>query len=238
MSSGLLDQTVLIIGGAKPLGLAVARAAAAEGAKVVIGARDDALAAAEPAELPRARAMHIDLTDESSIAFAAAEIGHVDHVVITVSAHHNVPVVQIERNKAAAAFETKIIGPLLVAKHFAPLMPPDRLTRPVLGCGSVESLGGSNDHGRHQRRRLVPRPHLAVELAPLRVNAISPGIIDSGTWDALPETARDALFRTGVEGSLAGRAGTRDDIADAVIWMLCSTYLSGETIHLEGGARH
>ncbi|MFJ4234243.1 SDR family oxidoreductase [Cellulosimicrobium cellulans] len=80
--------------------------------------------------------------------------------------------------------------------------------------------------------------HLARELAPIRVNAISPGIVDSGTWDALGDEARKQLLADAAKSNLAGRAGTREDIADAALWLLGAGFVSGETIHVEGGARH
>ena len=79
--------------------------------------------------------------------------------------------------------------------------------------------------------------HLAKELAPLRVNAISPGIIDSGMWDSMDDPGRRAFFAD-VAGQLpAGRVGTPADIVDAVRWLLGAEFITGETIHIEGGAR-
>ncbi|MFJ4234242.1 SDR family NAD(P)-dependent oxidoreductase [Cellulosimicrobium cellulans] len=120
----LTGQKVLVVGGSKYLGEAVARKAAEAGASAVVGARalDQARAAAET--LADATAIRIDITDEASIVAAAEKLGSVDHIVITASAHHNVPVTDLDKSETLAAFDAKVIGPLLVAKHFAPRMPP------------------------------------------------------------------------------------------------------------------
>ncbi|MCL2396176.1 MAG: SDR family oxidoreductase, partial [Acidimicrobiaceae bacterium] len=70
------------------------------------------------------------------------------------------------------------------------------------------------------------------------VNAISPGIIDSGTWDALGADAKQGLLDGAAASNVAGRAGVSDDIAQAAVWLLGAGFVSGETIHVEGGARH
>lgn len=70
------------------------------------------------------------------------------------------------------------------------------------------------------------------------VNAISPGIIDSGSWDGLGEAQKRALLDGAAESALVGRYGHSSDITDAVLWLLGAGFVSGETIHVEGGARH
>jgi NAD(P)-dependent dehydrogenase (short-subunit alcohol dehydrogenase family) len=79
--------------------------------------------------------------------------------------------------------------------------------------------------------------HLAEELAPIRVNAISPGIVDSGTYDGLGSEAKRDLLDDVAASNPVGRAGTRDDIAEAALWLLSAGFVTGETIHVEGGAR-
>lgn len=77
---------------------------------------------------------------------------------------------------------------------------------------------------------------LAAELAPIRVNAVSPGITDSGTWDRLGADGKDTFLSAAAEGTLAGRVGTLKDIVDTVMWLLTAGFVTGETIHVDGGA--
>ncbi|MFE5342220.1 SDR family NAD(P)-dependent oxidoreductase [Isoptericola sp. NPDC056578] len=230
-------ERILVIGGARALGAAVARRAAKDGYDVVVGARDLAAAETVAAELG-ATALRIDLQDESTIAAAAARLADgVDHVVTTGSAPHDVRAAELDHEKLVGAFTAKVLGPMLVAKHFAPLLRPHGsivLFSGVVGWrpgpGSLVK-GTTNGAVAHLAR------HLAADLAPVRVNAVSPGVVDSGAWDRLG-AGKAALLGRSAAGTLVGRHGEPDDVVDAVMWLLRAGFVSGETIHVEGGARH
>lgn len=238
MTPNLNGRKVLVIGGSKFLGEAIARKAAEAGAQVVIGARDLAKATAVADDLEGAGAVHIDVTDEATIATAAAQLGAVDHIVITASGHHNVPVAELEKDRIVAAFDAKIFGPLLVAKHFAPILSATGSIILFSGIAAWNPGAPYTIMGVSNGAVAFLATHLATELAPIRVNAISPGIIDSGTWDALGEETKEGLLDAASASTLVGRTGVKDDIADAALWLLGAGYVSGETIHVEGGARH
>lgn len=177
-------------------------------------------------------AVRLDLTDEATIAAAAAQLGAVDHVVTLGSLPHDAPIAELDRDRIVAAFEAKVIGPVLVAKHFE-IRDSMTLFAGVVGWrpgpGSIVKgiTNGAVDFAAR---------HLAANLAPVRVNAIAPGIIDSGVWDGKGE-AKPA-FLTGAAGqTLVGRYGERDDVVDAAIWLMRSGYVDGQTIHVDGGRR-
>ncbi|SIR65002.1 SDR family oxidoreductase [Williamsia sterculiae] len=233
----LAGTTVLVVGGAKNIGREIARRSADAGAKVVVGARSMESANDAAAQIDNARGIAIDVTDEASIAAAAAELRSVDHVVVTAAAHHNVPVAELEHDKVVTAFEAKVIGPLLLAKHFAPIMPATGSFLLFSGVAAWKPSAGLSIMGITNGAVSFAASNLAVELAPIRVNAISPGIIDSGTWDSMPADDRKAFFDGVAEGNPVRRTGTLDDIADAALWLLSAGFVSGETVHVEGGAR-
>ncbi len=237
MARTLNGQTVLVVGGAKNLGLAIATRARELGAHVIIGARDGDAAAKAVAGLDGARAITIDVTDEATIAAAAIELGAIDHIVATAAAHHNVPVTELDHDRTVTAFEAKVIGPLLLAKHFAPSISPMGSIILFSGVAAWKPSPGMAIMGITNGAVSFAVNHLARELAPIRVNAISPGIIDSGTWDGLPDADRRALFDSVAETNPVGRVGAVDDVVDATAWLLTAGFVSGETIHVEGGAR-
>jgi NAD(P)-dependent dehydrogenase (short-subunit alcohol dehydrogenase family) len=238
MGGTLAGQRVLVIGGSKFIGEAIARAAGLAGAHVIIGARDIDAAKAVANTLPGGTAVRIDLTDEASIAAAATEIGAVDHIVSTASAPHNVPVAGLEHDALVRAFDAKVLGPLLVAKHFAPLMPPTGSLLLFSGVAAWKPQPGLTVMGVTNGAVEFLATHLARELAPIRVNAISPGIIDSGTWDKMGEDGKRGVLDRASAGNLAGRPGALADIAEAALWLLGAGFVTGEAIHVEGGARH
>lgn len=227
----LTGQSVLVIGGGKNLGLALARKAADLGATVTIGVRSAQDVADTVGD--EFRIVPLDITDEDSIAAAATELGSVDHIVSTAAAHHNVAVADLDKAATVTAFDAKVIGPLLVAKHF------DVSGSIVLfsGVAAWQPSPGYAVMGITNGAVAFAVSQLAKELAPVRVNAVSPGIIDSGTYDAMPAAEREAFFAGVAEGNLAGRVGSTEDIVDAVAWLWGAGFVSGETIHVEGGAR-
>ncbi len=238
MTQKLRDQRVLVIGGAKYLGEAVVRAVADEGAHVIIGARDEERAQTLAGDLPRAESIYIDVAKEQTIKTAAETLKSVDHIIVTASAHHNVPVAELEHDGIVNAFEAKIVGPMLVAKHFAPLMPDHGSYLLFSGTAAWNPSAGLSVMGVTNGAVAFLASHLAHELAPLRVNAISPGITDSGTWDGMDAESRKGLYDGAAQGSLAGRVGQAQEVAEAAVFLLGSDYISGETLHVDGGSRH
>lgn len=237
-TQSLTGQTVLVIGGTRNIGLGVARRAASQGASVVIAGRDRTLAEAAAADLPRATGIELDLDDEATVAAAAATLPAMNHVVVTAAAHHNAAVADLEQDRIVTAFQAKVIGPLLVAKHFAPTMAANGSLVLFSGIAAWRPSAPYSVMAITNGTVQFAASALAKELAPIRVNAVSPGIVDSGTYDEMPIEQRESFFDESARGTLAGRIGTLDDVTDAVMWLLQAGFVSGETIHVEGGARH
>jgi NAD(P)-dependent dehydrogenase (short-subunit alcohol dehydrogenase family) len=230
-------ERILVIGGARALGAAVARRAAKDGYDVVVGARDLAAADVLAGELG-GTAVRIDLQDESTIAVAAERLQDgIDHLVMTGSAPHDVRAAELDHDKLVAAFTAKVVGPLLVAKHFAPVLRPTGSVVMFSGVVGWRPGPGSLVKGITNGAVEYAARHLAADLAPVRVNAISPGVIDSGAWDRLGDK-KSGLLDKSAAGTLVGRYGETEDVVDAVMWLLRAGFVSGETIHVEGGARH
>lgn len=226
MTNTLQNKRILIIGGGRGIGEHIARRARENGAEVIAGTRTGD------------HGLRIDVLDEASIAAAADRIGALDHVVTTASAHHDVPVTELNRVDAEAALGAKVTGALLVAKHFAPLIRPGGSLLLFSGVVGWKPAPGAVVKGIANGAVEFLAAHLAVELAPLRVNAIAPGIIDSGTWDRLGADRKHDLLQGASDGSLVGRYGTLDDVTDAALWLLNAGYVTGELVHVDGGARH
>ncbi|MEV0842316.1 SDR family oxidoreductase [Actinocatenispora sera] len=225
MSEKLAGKRILIVGGARGIGAEIARQAEQAGAEVVVAAR-------------AGREVRVDVTDESTIARAADSLGGFDHVISTASAHHDVPVPELEHDRIQAAFAAKVVGPLLLAKHFATRMPAGGSFLFFSGIVGWRPKAGTVVKGTANAALAALVTHLAVELAPLRVNAIAPGITDSGAWDRLPDERRRALYDRASAASLAGRVGTIEDVTDTALWLLGAGWVTGETIHVDGGSRH
>jgi NAD(P)-dependent dehydrogenase (short-subunit alcohol dehydrogenase family) len=234
-TADLKDQRVLVIG--RPSGIAGAIVAAARdaGASVIIAGRNKAALDAAYAEEEAITTETVDLTDEASIAALAERLGTVDHIVSTASARARGKLADLDRDAIRLSFDTKVIGPLFLAKHFAPRMSEHGSIVIFAGVASVKIAVGTMGVAITNGSAEVLARSLALELAPIRVNAISPGVIDTGAWDAFGEQGKAEYFARITSTNPAGRIGTVEDITAGVIFALTNTFLTGTTLHIDGG---
>ena len=235
MTGSLKDQTVLVIGRGSGLARAIALAAQDAGAQViVVGRRADALAAAYAGE-PGISTETVDLTVEASIAALGERLGTLDHVVSTASARARGRVPDLDRDAIRLSFDTKVIGPLMLAKHLAPRMNPGGSFVLFSGVAAAKIAIGTLGVAITNAAADTLARSLALELAPIRVNAISPGVIDTGAWDAFGEQGKADYFADISARNPARRIGTSDEIAQGVLFALTNTFLTGQTLHIDGG---
>jgi NAD(P)-dependent dehydrogenase (short-subunit alcohol dehydrogenase family) len=234
MAGSLKDRTVLVVGRAGGIARAVALAAGEADAHVVAAGRNQAALESAYDGLGISDE-YVDITDEASIDALGQRLGTVHHVVSTASARARAPLADLDHEAVRLAFDTKVIGPMMLAKHLAPRMPPDgsfvffsgaAAVKPAVGFLAVTGTNGAVD-------ALIRA--LALELAPIRVNAVSPGTIDTGAWDGLGEQAKAEFFRDTAARNPARRIGTPDDVAQAVLFALTSTFLTGVSLGIDGG---
>jgi NAD(P)-dependent dehydrogenase (short-subunit alcohol dehydrogenase family) len=230
----LHDKTVLVVGRAGGIARAIVLLARSQGARVIAAGRDRSKLASAY-EDPGISAEAVDLTDDASIAALAERVGSVDHVVSTASARARGNLADLQRGNLQQSFDTKVIGPTMLAKYLSPQINPGgsfvlfsvvHAFKHNVGYLGVGITNGAVD--------FVTR-WLAVELAPIRVNAISPGVIDTGAWDALGADGKREYFEHIAAGNPVGRIGTPDDIANAVLFAMTNSFMTGMTLKVDGG---
>jgi NAD(P)-dependent dehydrogenase (short-subunit alcohol dehydrogenase family) len=234
MSTELQGRRVLVIGRGSGIARAVAIAARGAGANVVVAGRSPATLA-QAYDDPAITVETVDITDEASIASLVQRIGTVDHVVSTASARARGPLSSLEAGVVLASFNTKVVGPMMLAKHFAPVMPTDGSFVLFSGSSSAKPAAGMLAVGATNGAVNILVRSLAVELAPIRVNAISPGTVDTGAYDGLGEMAKAELFAHRAETNPGRRIGEADDIARAVLFAVTNTFVTGTTVAVDGG---
>jgi len=234
MGNALQDKTVVVVGRGSGIARAVALRAQDEGAQVVVAGRDKA---------KLADAYHgidvttetVDVTDDISIAALADRVGPVDHVVSTASARARGKLADLERKDLQMSFDTKVIGPTMIAKHFAHQMNPGGSFVLFSGVHAFKVKAGYLGVAITNGAADFLTRCLAVELAPIRVNTVSPGVIDTGAWDALGTEGKRAYFDEISSTNPARRIGTTDDVADAVLFAMTNGFLTGVTLKIDGG---
>jgi NAD(P)-dependent dehydrogenase (short-subunit alcohol dehydrogenase family) len=232
----LKDKRVLVIGGGSGIGLGVAKGAASEGAKVMIASRD-ANKIAEAAKTIDATSAVMDVREEKNIAQFFKEHGAFEHIAFTAGDWETlVPgaLADLDLANAAQRLTTRFWGAVAVAKHGATKLPP----------------GGSYTitNGMLARRPMKGMPivtasscaveglalGLAVDLAPVRVNCVCPGLIETEMWDKFPQGYRD-LLKAMTQKQLVQRPGSTAEAAEAYLTCMRNSFMTGQTIQIEGG---
>jgi NAD(P)-dependent dehydrogenase (short-subunit alcohol dehydrogenase family) len=230
----LEDKTVLVIGRGGGIARAVTLAARDAGARVVTAGRNqDKLKAAYDGE-PGIVSEYVDLTDEATIAALGDRLGQVDHIVSTASARARGELADLDRDAVRQSFDTKVIGPLMLAKHLAPRINAGGSLTIFSGVAAAKIAVGTLAVAITNGAADVLARSLAVELAPIRVNAVSPGVIDTGAWDGLGDR-KAGYFQEMTERNPARRIGTPDDVAATVLFAMTNTFVTGTTLRVDGG---
>ena len=233
-------KTVVVVGGSSGIGLASARTLAEHGARVVIAGRSEQRLEAARRSIPAPVEIHrVDITDEDSIGRLFAAVERLDHLVITASEAVLGRFLDLDVSAARRFFDSKFWGPYAVARHAAPRIAPDGSITFFSGAaGSKASPGFSCGSAVNSAVESLARS-LAVELAPIRVNTISPGLIHTPVWESLISLGeRDALFADTSARLPSGRIGRPEEIADAVLFLIRNAYTTGTTLFVDGGYRH
>lgn len=234
MAASLRDRRVLVVGRGSGIARAVTLAVRAAGATVVAAGRDERALAAVYDD-PGIETAYVDLTDEATVAALADRLGRVDHVVSTASARARGAVGELGHDTVLRSFDVKVLGPLLLAQHFAPRMPEDGSFVFSSGSSARKFAAGMLAVGATNAAVDALTRGLAVELAPIRVNAVSPGTVDTGAYDGLGERKKADLFAARAATSPARRVGRPEEIAEAVVFALGSTFLTGVSLGVDGG---
>jgi NAD(P)-dependent dehydrogenase (short-subunit alcohol dehydrogenase family) len=230
----LEGKTVLVIGRGGGIAQAVTLAARDAGAQVVAAGRSpDKLKAAYDGE-PGISTEYVDLTDEASIAALSERLGSIDHVVSTASARARGKVADLDRDAVRASFDTKVIGPLMLAKHLAARINEGGSLTIFSGVAAAKIAVGTLAVAITNGAADVLARSLALELAPIRVNAVSPGVIDTGAWDGLGD-GKAGYFSDIRTRNPARRIGTAEDVAATVLFAMTNTFVTGTTLRVDGG---
>ncbi|MCW3062517.1 MAG: short-chain dehydrogenase/reductase [Capsulimonas sp.] len=236
----LVGKTVIVVGGGSGIGLGIAEAAFKDGAEVVIVGRSQEkldralLGLGNPAQV---QAVVADAVDEVQIQRLFEMVGGFDHLISTAVWAAYQPVREFDIDEARRALDAKLIGPLMLVKHGV-----DRIR---VG-GSFTFTGGIAADRPGPRASVLAAANaglsglvraLALEIAPVRVNLISPGWVDTPIWDTIGGGNKDTILAQMASRLPVGRIGSPADIALAALFLMGSAFTTGETLNIDGGHR-
>ncbi|MYB12772.1 MAG: SDR family oxidoreductase [Rhodospirillaceae bacterium] len=233
-------QRIVVIGGTAGMGLAIAEAAVAAGAAVVVASRTQARVDAAVNALGIDEGVTIDIGDEAAVGALFERLGPVDHVVVTANAAATVPgairpASDIDLAAADQFMRTKFWGPYHVARHAPKTLREGGSLLFFSGAAAGRSLPGHTAIAATNGAVEAFAKQLAKEIAPIRVNVISPGLVDTSAYDAIPEARRNEMYAAAGASLPVGRIGTVQDIADAALFALGNRFLTGAVLDVDGG---
>ena len=237
--TALDGRRVVVIGGSAGIGLAAARLLASRHAKVMIGGRDPQRLAQARASLGGgAETSQVDAADPESLRRCYEQAGSFDDLVLTVTRRGGAgPAAALASQDLLGAFAGKTIAQLQAVALALPYL-AERGSITLVTAGSAQSaLPGTAGLAAVNGALEAAVPVLARELGPRRVNAVSPGVIETGWWDELPEDERRAVFASFAERAPAGRNGTPQDVAHAIAALVENGFITGIVLPCDGGLR-
>lgn len=235
-SASLRGARVALVGGGSGIGLAVARIAVAAGASVLLGGRTAAKLEAAAASLgPDVEWRTVDTADAVSAAAFFDGAGPIDALLTTAADYVVSSFRDGSEEEARSPFESKFWGQYRVARAALPTLSEGASVVLMSGAASVRPAGPAAPYVAANAAIEGLARGLAIELAPIRVNAIAPGTVDGSLWAGRPDAVREAAFRQFSEATALGRPGREEEIAAAVVHLFTNTYTTGSTLYVDGG---
>lgn len=234
----LIDKKVIVLGGSSGLGLSTAKAAAAEGANLVIVSSNQQRIDFALKQLPKgSKGYAVDMANEEQIKDFFSHVGKFDHLVYTAGENISMSMVDDTAiQKGKDFFTIRFWGAFTAIKYGKEyikeggsinLMSGNFGQRPTKGYSLGAAICGAMDAFTRA---------MAVELAPIRVNNIAAGVIDTNLWHNLDKADRDGFFKYLESTLLLKRVGQPEDIAQAFVYLMKQSYVTGQSLVIDGGA--
>ncbi len=231
------SQHVVIVGGSQGIGLATGSLAQQLGAEVTLVSRDAAKLRRAVEQMAGVRTAIADFADEASIHAAFADLPTIDHVYVAAGSFVGGHVLEGDMADFRRAIDTRVWGSVNVVRAAVPKMNrAGSLTftgglstdRPVAGAWATSVATAATE----QLARA-----LALELAPIRVNAVAPGWTDTPMWDNILGAGKQEAFSGVATKVPMKRLSTAEEVASAVLFLMRSGTITGEVIHIDSGHR-
>lgn len=231
----LKGQRIIVMGGSSGIGRATAELLHQQGAEVIVTGRSAEKLTTFAAMAPL-RAVQVDATDRTALDSLFAEIGPIDHLVVCVSGGEGAgPFASLDLDSVRRAFAAKTFAQLEVVQAALPtLRSSGSVTLITAGSAQAALPGTVGLAAVNGALEAAIRP-LATELAPVRVNAVSPGVVDTAWWGSMPPEQRSAFFADLTSRLPLAHIAHPDEIAATIMLLIGSTYVTGQVIAADGG---
>ncbi|AOK90492.1 SDR family oxidoreductase [Paenibacillus polymyxa] len=230
------NKKIVIIGGSSGIGLETAKQVISLGAEVVIASRsEDKLHKAKEMLGPRAAIYVLDTSDEQQVKSFFEKVGPYDHLIVSAAETSGGSFLQLETDQARKLFENKFWGQYYAAKYGASQLSTKGSITLFSGVVAYKPMIGSSALGAVNAAVSNLGQILALELAPIRVNVVSPGIIDTPSRSKMPENTRNQFYDTVAHKLPVKRVGLAEDVARGVLYLIQNQFVTGTVLHVDGG---
>jgi NAD(P)-dependent dehydrogenase (short-subunit alcohol dehydrogenase family) len=231
----LTGRRVVIAGGTSGIGEAAAARFVAHGASVLVTGRSAERLAASAAR-SGAKGLVGDAGRAEDRAELAQRAGRVDHLVLALSGGAGAgPFATLDLDAVRTGFEAKVWPQLAVLQALLPSLSDEASVVFVTASSAGGAMAGTAGLAAINGALECMVGPLATELAPRRVNAVSPGVVDTPWWDAVPAEAREATHAQIADATPVGRVASADELGDAIVFAATNTYLTGAILPVDGG---
>jgi NAD(P)-dependent dehydrogenase (short-subunit alcohol dehydrogenase family) len=235
--SALAGQTVVVIGGSAGIGLETARAARAEGADVILTARNPDRLEAAARDVGAVSTAAFDSSEGDRLERFFDDLPQIDHVMVSGGGPYYAPLAEMDFAEVRADVERHLLLPMRVARVAPGRVRPGGSLVLISGTGGRRRGVGLTLIGALTAAGPAVTENLAVELAPIRVNLVAPGFVDTGLSASLLGEGLEAR-REELRSSLPiGRVVGPEDVAALAVHLMTNTALTGGTYDVDGGQK-
>lgn len=227
---------VVVIGGSSGIGLATAQLSRQAGATLTIAGRSQDKLRQAQQQLGEVRTVVADITHEADVGQVFEGLSRVDHVVVAAGTIQNGCIVDNDLATLRRIIDERIWGVIYVVRHAAPKMTQGSITFTSGGLSSRPRVGSAMLTTALAGVEAMT-PALALELAPLRVNTVTPGLIDTPLLHHAYGAEREAIMANRAAVLPGKRVGTAEEVAQAMLMLMTNAYMTGEVLHIDGGGR-
>jgi NAD(P)-dependent dehydrogenase (short-subunit alcohol dehydrogenase family) len=230
-------KKAIVIGGSTGIGFETARLLVEAGASVTITSRSQPkLEAAAQAIGGPVTIRAFDGRVAADMAAFFAEAGSIDHLVLTLNTGGGVaPFGELHDERFRRVFENKFWPYVNAVRCSLNTLAPDGSITFVAGGAARKAVRGTAGIAATNGALLAMVGPLALQLAPRRVNAVTPGVVDTPYWHTVDEEKRREMFVMAASQTPAGRVGTAQDVAQAVLYLITNTFTTGAILDCDGG---
>lgn len=228
-------KKILIVGGTTGMGYAIAKASIQLGAQVIVASRSiDKVNKAATTLGENACGIKVDATNIEDISKMWAEIGEIDHLVIAAANIKAIGFLGSNIEDAQSSMDSKFWGAYRIIQNAK-----------IAQNGSILLISGVASRKPGPQAAILSAINsaleafgkaLALELKPIRVNVICPGLIDTEFWDDVPENIKEFMFNKAKTDTPVGRVGQPEEIAQAAMALITNQFITGVVLDVDGGA--